>query len=280
MEPAGGFSLCVSLGGKDAAMSARFASLPGVPPLIACLGLLALWELAARVFAINGLPPAHEALRQLPAILGDRESLLNILDSVRRMAIGFGLALAFAVPVGLLMGRSRMVAAFFNPLLMTVYPVPKAALMPIIMLWLGVGDASKTLVIFLGVSLPLIYHAYQGARAIEEKMLWSAAAMGMSGPERLMRIVLPASLPEIFVGLRTGLVLALITMVTSEMIARQSGVGNILFNSLDMALYDTVYAMIGIIGILGFVLDVGFERLRARVVAWAEPVHEIAVGTT
>jgi len=261
-------------------MSARLSSLPGLPPLIACVALLALWEAAARIFAINGLPPAHEALRQLPAILGDRESLINILDSMRRMAIGFALALAIAVPVGLLMGRSRLVAAFFNPLLMTIYPVPKAALMPIIMLWLGIGDASKTLVIFLGVSLPLIYHSYQGARAVEEKMLWSAAAMGMSPLQRLVRIVLPASLPEIFVGVRTGLVLALITMVTSEMIARQSGVGNILFNSLDMALYDTVYAMIVIIGALGFVLDVAFEKLRSWLVAWAEPVHQIAVGTT
>ena len=91
--------------------------------------------------------------------------------------------------------------------------------------------------------------------------------------------MLPASLPEIFVGLRTGLVLALITMVTSEMIARQAGVGNILFNSLDMALYDAVYATIIIIGVLGFVLDVGVERLRSRLIGWAEPVHQIAVGT-
>jgi ABC-type nitrate/sulfonate/bicarbonate transport system permease component len=261
-------------------MSVRLTSLPGLPPLIACAALLALWEASARIFAIDGLPPAHEALRQLPAILGDREALLNILDSVRRMAVGGAIALAVAVPLGLLMGRSRLVAAFFNPLLMTIYPVPKAALMPIIMLWLGIGDASKTLVIFLGVSLPLIYHSYQGARAVEEKMLWSAAAMGMSARQRLMHIVLPASLPQIFVGVRTGLVLALITMVTSEMIARQSGVGNILFNSLDMALYDTVYAMIVIIGMLGFVLDVAFERLRSWLVAWAEPVHQIAVGTT
>lgn len=261
-------------------MNPRLTAVPGLPPLLACLGILAFWELAARVFQINGLPPAHEALRQLPAILGDREALFNIADSVRRMVVGFSLALAFAVPVGLLMGRNRLVAAFFNPLLMIIYPVPKAALMPIIMLWLGVGDASKTLVIFLGVSLPIIYHSYQGARAVEEKMLWSAAAMGMSPLQRLMRIVLPSALPEIFVGIRTGLVLALITMVTSEMIARQAGVGNILFNSLDMALYDTVYAMIVIIGALGFIIDVLFERLRAWLVAWADPVHEIAVGTS
>jgi NitT/TauT family transport system permease protein len=153
--------------------------------------------------------------------------------------------------------------------------------MPLIMLWLGVGDASKTLVIFLGVSLPVIYHAYQGARAVEEKMLWSAAAMGLGPSARLLRIVLPASLPEIMVGIRTGLVLALITMVTSEMIARKQGVGDLLFNALAMAEYNTVYATIVIIGILGFIIDAAFEAFRLRAVAWAEPQHDIAaVGTT
>ena len=96
-----------------------------------------------------------------------------------------------SIPLGLLMGRSRAVASFFNPLLMVIYPVPKAALMPIIMLWLGVGDIAKTLVIFLGVSLPVIYHSFEGAKAVEEKMLWSGAAMGLSAPQRMIRIVLP-----------------------------------------------------------------------------------------
>src|SRR5882724_8134177 len=259
----------------------RLSAIPGLPPLLACLGLLAVWEAASYIFGISGLPPAHDALRELPVILGDPESLLNILASIRRMLVGFALALAFAVPVGLMMGRSRLVAAFFNPLLMIIYPVPKAALMPLIMLWLGVGDASKTLVIFLGVSLPVIYHAYQGARAVEEKMLWSAAAMGLGPPARLLRIVFPAALPEIMVGIRTGLVLALITMVTSEMIARKQGVGDLLFNAMAMAEYNTVYATIVIIGLMGFVIDALFEKLRGRLVAWAEPTHEIAaVGTT
>jgi ABC-type nitrate/sulfonate/bicarbonate transport system permease component len=258
----------------------RIGSIPGVAPLIACAALLLAWEWAARAIGIDGLPPASRALAQIPAILGDPESLLNIADSLRRMVVGFALALGVAIPVGLTMGRSQRVAAFFNPLLMGIYPVPKAALMPIIMLWLGVGDASKTLVIFLGVTLPIIYHSYQGSRAVEEKILWSAAAMGMGSLARLARIVLPAALPEILVGCRTGLVLALITMVTSEMIVRQTGVGNILFNSLDMAQYDTVYAMIVIIGALGYVLDFAFERLRSRLVGWAEPSHDIIVGTT
>jgi ABC-type nitrate/sulfonate/bicarbonate transport system permease component len=254
--------------------------IPGLATLAAVAGLLLAWELLARAVAIDGLPRPELALAQVPEILRDRESLLNIAASLRRMAVGFALAFVVAVPVGLMMGRSRYVAAFFNPLLMVIYPVPKAALMPIIMLWLGVGDASKTLVIFLGVSLPIIYHSYQGARAVEEKMLWSAAAMGMGAPARLLRVVLPAALPEILVGCRTGLVLALITMVTSEMIARQTGVGNILFNSLDMAQYDTVYAMIVIIGVMGFLLDAGFERLRLRLVGWAQPSQALIVGTT
>jgi len=247
-------------------------------PVLACLGLLAVWQIASLALNNDSFPTAIEAIRAIPSILGDKESLINILASLRRMAIGFSVAVVASIPLGLMMGRSRGVASFFNPLLMVTYPVPKAALMPIIMLWLGVGDLAKMLVIFLGVSLPVIYHSFQGAKAVEEKMLWSGAAMGLSAAQRMIRIVLPAALPEILTGCRTGLVLALITMVTSEMIARQSGAGNILFNSLDMGQYDTVYAMIIIIGAMGIGLDAAFERLRAQLVKWSEPSFEIPLS--
>jgi NitT/TauT family transport system permease protein len=242
-----------------------------VAPLLACLGLLIFWQAAALALRNDSFPTALDAIRAIPSILGDKESLINIMASLRRMVIGFALAVAISVPLGLMMGRSRAVAAFFNPLLMVIYPVPKAALMPIIMLWLGVGDVSKTLVIFLGVSLPVIYHSFEGARAVEQKMIWSGAAMGLSAVQRMFRIILPAALPEILTGCRTGLVLALITMVTSEMIARQSGAGNILFNALDMGQYDTVFAMIIIVGAMGICFDTAFERIRARLVRWSEP---------
>jgi NitT/TauT family transport system permease protein len=254
------------------------ALLPGLPPLLACLGLLLAWQITARALAVGGLPDVVATFRELPGILGDPEALLDIFSSLRRMALGFAIALAFGVPLGLLMGRSRRFAAMVNPLLMVTYPVPKAALMPIIMLWFGVGDASKLLVIVLGVSLSIIYHSYQGARAVEEKVIWSAAAMGMSAPRRLWRIVLPAALPEILVGCRTGIVLALITMITSEMIARQTGAGNILFNALDMAQYETVYAMILVIGALGIGLDVLFEKLRGALTGWAELRRDIVAA--
>jgi len=254
-------------------------AIPGVPPLIACFFLLLGWELLARWMGLESLPTAWDTVKSLPAILSDPKALADIASSVRRMAVGFALALCFAIPVGLMMGRSRSVAAFFNPLFMIVYPVPKAALMPIIMLWLGIGEASKTLVIFLGVSLPVVYHTYQGSKAVGEKLLWSGAAMGMNPAQRLLRIVLPAAMPEILVGCRTGLVLALITMVTSEMIVRQAGIGNLLFNSLDLAQYEAVYATIIIVGALGFFLDLIFEKLRTIIVGWADPVHAVAVGS-
>jgi NitT/TauT family transport system permease protein len=249
-----------------------------VAPFLACVSLLLAWQLAALALKNDSVPTALEAIRAIPAILSDKDSLINFGASLRRMAIGFGIAVTLSIPLGLLMGRSRGVASFFNPLLMVIYPVPKAALMPIIMLWLGVGDVAKTLVIFLGVSLPVIYHSFEGAKAVEEKMVWSGAAMGLSAAQRLIRIVLPAALPEILTGCRTGLVLALITMITSEMIARQSGAGNILFNALDMGQYDTVFAMIIIIGAMGIGLDALFERLRARLVRWSGPQIDIPLS--
>src|SRR4030088_3394889 len=258
-------------------ISAR-ALLSRSAPLLACLGLLGIWQVAALMLSTDSFPTAWEAIRAIPSILGDKEALINILASLRRMAIGFGLAVLVSIPLGLMMGRNRGVASFFNPLLMVTYPVPKAALMPIIMLLLGVGDIAKMLVIFLGVSLPVIYHSFQGAKAAEEKVLWSGAAMGLSAMQRMIRVVLPAALPEILTGCRTGLVLALITMVTSEMIARQSGAGNILFNALDMAQYDTVFAMIIIIGAMGIMLDAAFERLRGRLVRRAEPGCDIPLS--
>jgi NitT/TauT family transport system permease protein len=247
-------------------------------PVFACIGLLAAWQVASLALKNDSFPTAIEAIRAIPDILGDKEALINILASLRRMAVGFGIAVSVSIPLGLLMGRSRAVAAFFNPLLMVIYPVPKAALMPIIMLWLGVGDITKTLVIFLGVSLPVIYHSFEGAKAVEEKMLWSGAAMGLSPAQRLVRIVLPAALPEILTGCRTGLELPLIPMITSEMIARQSGAGNILFNALDMGQYDTVFAMIIIVGAMGICLDAIFERVRARLVRWSEPQFDMPLS--
>jgi NitT/TauT family transport system permease protein len=103
--------------------------------------------------------------------------------------------------------------------------------------------------------------------------------MGMGRMRRLLLVTLPAALPEILVGCRTGLVLALVTMVTSEMIARQAGVGDVLFNALDMGVYEAVYGTILIIAALGCLLDIAFEALRRRLVGWADSRDPLLVGS-
>src|SRR3954451_21135216 len=107
------------------------ATLSKAAPLLAVAGLLGIWQVAALILNTDSFPLALDGIRAIPAILGDRGDLINIFASLRRMAIGLSLAGMLAIPLGLMMGRSRGVAAFFNPLLMVIYPVPKAALMPV-----------------------------------------------------------------------------------------------------------------------------------------------------
>lgn len=251
-------------------MSARaIVEAPGVRPLVSLLVLLALWQAGAVAAGLSFLPPPTTVFRAIPGILADADALGDIAASLRRLVIGFAFGLVFAVPLGLVMGRSAAVNGFVNPILVATYPIPKAALIPIIMVWFGVGDISKIVVIFLGVSLPLIYHSYHGSRRVDEKLVWSAAAMGTGRIKQIFFILLPSALPDILLGCRVAIAMGLIVMVSSEMIARQSGVGNLLFNSLDMALYELTYAMIVLIAAIGFAIDVAFEAVRRRLTFWA-----------
>src|ERR1700692_677475 len=106
-------------------MMAGRALLSRSPPWLACLGLLGVWQIGALILNTDSFPTAWEAVRAIPSILGDKESLINILASLRRMAGGFSGGVVFSIPLGVMMGRSRGVALFFNPLLMVIYPVPK-----------------------------------------------------------------------------------------------------------------------------------------------------------
>ncbi len=243
---------------------------PVLPFLVAVVLLGLGWALASWVMDFNSFPGPIAAVRELPGILLDPGALWAILQSIGRMFAGYVWALIFAIPLGLAMGRSERVYDVFYPLVSLAYPMPKAALMPILMLWFGLGSFSKILVIAMGVSLPVLYHSYQGACRIEKKLVWTAQSMGMGPVARLFKIVLPAALPEILIGCRVGIVMALIVMVSSEMIARQEGVGNLLFTSMDMAQYASVYAVILILAVLGFTLDWLFEKARRYLTHWAE----------
>lgn len=248
-----------------------------LPPLLALAAILLMWEMAHRALGLSGLPSPLAAFAALPELLSEKSALADIGHSLRRMFMGYALAGAFGIGLGLMMGTSETVSRLLNPLIMMVYPIPKAALMPILMIWLGVGEASKVLVIFLGASLPIIYHSWQGAKSVQTTVIWSAAAMGMGPVGRHFRVIFPAALPEIFIGLRTGLILALITMVVSEIVARSNGIGNLLFNSMDMALYDRMYGAIIIIAAMGYAFDMAFELIRKRFLRWSPAREHIQV---
>ncbi|HBT33812.1 MAG TPA: ABC transporter permease [Pusillimonas sp.] len=248
----------------------RWYEHPAVGIVLAILFLGLLWSAASRLLGFTSFPGPIAAVKELRFLVTDPSALWAILQSVGRMFAGYIWALLFAIPLGLAMGRSRIIYQIFYPLVSLAYPMPKAALMPILMLWFGLGSFSKIFVIAMGVSLPVLYHSYQGACRVERKLVWVAQAMGMGPVARLFKVVLPAALPEIMIGCRVGVVMALIVMVSSEMIARQEGVGNLLFTSMDMAQYATVYAAILVLAILGFLLDALFERVRRYLTRWAD----------
>jgi NitT/TauT family transport system permease protein len=249
-------------------------------PIGVAAALLALWQGAALIVRTSYLPPMTDILPIFGSLIVSGEIFPDLISSLVRLAAGLAIGMAVGIPLGLVSGRNRPVEEFITPLLSALYPVPKAALMPIIMLWFGAGDLSKILVIVLSVSLPLVYHAQQGARAVDEKMIWSAQAIGCSSLRRLLIVILPAALPEILTGTRVAIVIGVIVTITSEMIVRQSGLGNYLFTALDMGQYALTYAVILIVAVIGFLLDWLFEIVRRRLTLWAPDRQDIEIMVT
>ena len=230
-----------------------------------------LWEGLSRTGWIPSevLPPFTTSLRGSFELMATEEFSKHFFASSCRWAVGFSISLILSIPIGIYMARSRRVYNFLDPILTLTYPVPKAAMIPILMLWMGAGDLSKVTVIVIGCFIPLVISAYHGAQGVETSLIWSARAMGMGERAVLFRILLPASLPTIFSGIRMALAISLIVVLGSEMIARQSGLGYYLFNSLEMGLYQTTYSVLIIISGIGLLLDLIFSLVMRKVLIWA-----------
>jgi NitT/TauT family transport system permease protein len=233
------------------------------------LGAL-VWEAAARSGAFSPLvvPSIARIGRELWWLLVRPESLADAWFSLQRAIVGFTLAAAIGVALGVLMGRSSIAAACLGPIFSGTYPIPKIALFPVFIYLFGIGSLSKVVLIFLECLYPIVVTTHAGSRAVNRVLLWSAANMGASRARILWRVVVPAAAPFIFAGFRIALPIAMIVVIITEMISSADGLGYLAMYSLASFKTDRMLAVVVMIALIGVALDWLVTLLRDRLVFW------------
>jgi NitT/TauT family transport system permease protein len=204
-----------------------------------------------------------DVLRAVGAELASGALPAHVAASLTRSLPGFLLGAFLGVLLGLLAGVSRTVDALLSPSVFLSYPVPKIVLLPIIMVWFGIGDVSKIVIIALACFYPVFINAYHGARATRTILVWSALGMGARPRHVFFKVVVPSALPMIVSGLRVALALSFIVLFAAEMVGARSGLGYLIRQSENSLRFDLMYVSILTIAILGFVGDT-LLRLTAR----------------
>lgn len=193
---------------------------------------------------------------------------VHILHSLKLVLIGFSVAVLLGVPLGLAMGSSTTVEAFVNPAFLFLRPIPPLAWIPLSIVWLGLGDGSKILVIFVGAFVPSVINSYTGARTMPQHQVEAAATLGIGRLAFIFEVLIPAALPMIFTGLRLSLQAAWTTLVAGELIGASFGLGYILNQaSQDIYIPMIVVAMITV-AVLGALMTTGLGLLETRLTPW------------
>jgi NitT/TauT family transport system permease protein len=237
------------------------------------LVLMALaWEIVARLNLVDtlALPPLSHVAAAWVDLMRDGELVDNGASSLYRAFAGLALAIMVGGGLGLCMARSRFLEMFVNPLVELFYPLPKSALIPVTVLWLGFGDGSKILLIFLGCMIPVTIGAYNGARGSEHVLVWSARSMGAGRLRLMWDVVVPSALPELLNGIRTALALAFILLVSSELIVSQKGFGYLIGYLGSTGSYEGMYAVVLTVAFLGFAADRLYQFLMQWLLRWRE----------
>jgi NitT/TauT family transport system permease protein len=240
------------------------------PPVLVIGLLLALWWMVVAASESPIFPTPLQVATGAWALVEDGAMWEHIGSSLFRVGIGFGLAFLAAVPLGLWMGWVSGAYYTLNPLFQMLRPISPIAWIPIAILWFGVSDRSPIFLIFISSVFPMIVQTTAGVRTIDRRYLRAAANFGVSRWVLFRRVVLPAVLPEIIVGMRIGIGVAWLVVVAAEMIALRSGLGYLIMDSRNAGnRYDLVVASMIIIGLIGLLLD-GATRLleRLNMVKW------------
>lgn len=234
--------------------------------------LAVAWELASRLGLVStlALPPLSDVVLAWIELLKDGDLVHNGGASLYRAGMGLGLSILVGTVLGVAMAWFRPVNVLLAPIVEIFYPLPKSALIPVTVIWLGFGDGSKILLIFLGCMLPVTLGAFNGARASEQVLVWSARSMGASRLRMLWDVVLPSAMPELLNGIRTALALSFILLVSSELIVAQKGFGYLIGFLGANGTYDAMYAVVLTVAFLGFAADRLYLTITNRALAWRE----------
>jgi ABC-type nitrate/sulfonate/bicarbonate transport system permease component len=230
------------------------------------------WEAAARAGLARPvfLPAFSTVLAQIGPLLHGGDIVEPLLRSLGRALAGLALASLTGVALGVAMARARWLDWLLDPLVAIAFPAPKIAFVPIFVLWFGIGDASKVLLVAFTCVFPMILAAYDGARGVSLVLLWSARSMGATPRHLLWRVVLPGALPAVLSGLRVTMPVALITAFTAEMVAGGGGVGAALMYAQRFFETPTVFVYIVLMLLTGVTVDAMMVRLRHRLLRWHE----------
>jgi NitT/TauT family transport system permease protein len=244
------------------------------------LAILVIWHFTTQGKAFSLIPPPSEvgtALWDLAVggIYDDAFSatlLTHIIASVTRVYGGFALAVLVALPLGLMIGRVPLVRQLVDPMLQILRPIPVTAWLPLAMIVFGIGPTSAFSLVFLGAFYPILLNTIFGVRNVEGRLFEAAAMLGVSPQAVFWKVVLPASLPSIFTGLRLGLGFAWVVIVVGEMTGVQTGLGAIIMEARQLSRTEIVISGMVTIGVLGFLSDQAVQLLGRRLLRWS-PQH-------
>ena len=241
-----------------------------LPPIAVIAVIIGIWWLAVLATGSVVFPTPWQVIAGAVELIRDGTLFEHIGASLFRVGVGFGIAVLVAVPLGLWMGWVNGAFVTLNPLFQMLRPISPIAWIPIAILWFGVGDVSPIFLIFISSVFPMVVQTINGVHTIEKRYLRAAANFGVSRVTLFRQVVIPATIPQMIVGMRIGLGVAWLVVVAAEMIALRSGLGYLILDSRNAGnRYDLVVAGMIIIGLIGLLLD-GLMRLLEgmNVVRW------------
>jgi NitT/TauT family transport system permease protein len=249
-------------------------------PLLAVMSpsiVLIVWHFATYGQKYSLIPPPSEVALALwdfafGGINDDAYSKtlhIHLLASISRVYGGFAIALSVAVPLGLLIGRISLVRRVLDPTLQVLRPIPVTAWLPLAMIMFGLGPRSAFFLVCLGAFYPILINTVFGVRTVDQRLFEAASMLGCKDTAQFFRVVLPASLPAIFTGLRLGLGFAWVVIVVGEMTGVQTGLGAIIMEARQLSRTEIVICGMVVIGIAGFVSDRIVLLLGKRLLSWS-----------